>query len=326
MSVNKFYHIVLLGNVGTLTVNQVSNCLYYFDWGLLPKSRWRVYTTANLGTFNYSSNQYCLINVDLGQNTDLAKNIYGSYNITTQSDKNIYISNFINPSNQGSTCVFQFGQHQVNSIYLDSTPTGSTIRQTLLNGGRTLFTPTVNISRIILSFEQLDDPIPRSIKTSYQVIFNSSLGVMNSIFGIYSFYYDWANIPQGEYLVNMSFTTNNIAVVDTKFSGNSIYIDLGQGNSTVFIPSNQANYDVSNKNFVGMTLFQGTNGLGQGAQFPLYSNSDTTKPLYLKSRPINNNVDVLILSDYKQQYPLDMTSTNDPLYNYTLVLTFNLIV
>jgi hypothetical protein len=152
------------------------------------------------------------------------------------------------------------------------------------------------------------------------------MGTMDQYLGRYYYYYDWTTIPQGEYLVNMSFITNQIAVVDTKYSGNSILVDLGQGDSTVFYASNQANVNILNsKNLVGMTLFSGTNTLGAGAVLPLYANSDTTKPIYLKSRPSNNNVNVLIVQDYAQQYILDMLSTNDPLYNYTLVLNFNLL-
>lgn len=329
MSVNKFYHIVLLGNVGTLKANNVNNCLFFFDWGQLPRSRWRVYVTANLGTANFTTNQQCLINVDLGQQEiELAMGYYGVYAGTSQEDKNIYVGCFTNPSNQGSANVFQINSNANPPIYLDATPTNNSFIHTLRNhgSGRSLFSPNVSTSRIILSMEQLDDPIPRSIKNSYQVVFNSTLGTMNNNFlGDYSYYYDWTTIPQGEYLVTMTFLTNNISVVDTKYSGNSVFIDLGQANSTVFYPSNQANYNVVNKNFVGMLLFQGVNTLGSTANPPYYCNSDTTKPLYLKSRPTNNDVNVLILTDYKEQYILNMISTNDPLYNYTLCLTFNLL-
>lgn len=329
MSVNKFYHIVLLGNVGTLITNTVSNCLFFFDWGQLPKSRWRVYITANLGTVNFNTNQQCLINVDLGQSEiELAKGYNGAYAGTSQQDKNIYVGCFTNPSNNGATNVFQINSTANPPIYLDATPNNNSFIHTLRNnlGPRTGFGPNMAVSRVILSMEQLDDPIPRSIKNSYQVVFNSSLGTMNNnMLGNYSFYYDWTTLPQGEYLVNMTFLTNNISVVDNRYAGNSIFIDLGQANNTVFFPSGQDNYNVVNKNFVGMLLFSGTNTLGQGASAPFYCNSYTTKPLYLRSRPTNNDVNVLILTDYKQQYILDMISTNDPLYNYTLCLTFNLI-
>ncbi len=328
MSVNKFYHINLLGQVGTLTTSQVSNCLFFFDWGQLPRSRWRVYITANQGTFGYTSNQQCLIDIDLGQQEiELARGFNGSYTGSSTQDKNIFVGTYTNPSNQGANCVFQIGSTANPPIYLDSTPTATSFIKTLRSTGpaRALFTPNTGIDRVIISMEQLDDPIPRSIKTSYQVVFNSSIGTMNTLFGDYTFYYDWNTIPEGEYLVTMSFITNNIAVVNNLYSGNSIFIDLGQANSTVFYASNQANFNVRNKNFVGMTLFSGTNTLGSTAVLPLFANSDTTKPIYLRSRPTNNNVNVLILSDYSPQFVLDMISTNDPLYNYTLVLNFNLL-
>lgn len=328
MSVHKFYHINLLGNVGTLTTNQVSNCLFYFDWGLLPQSRWNVYITANQGAMGFTVNQQCSINIDLGQNeVDLARGFNGAYAGTSQQDKNIYVACFPNPSNHASNCVFQFGSTANPPIYLDSTPTGNsfikTLRQTA--GNRPLFSPNITTDRVILSFEQLDDPIPRSIKTSYQVVFNSPIGMMGTYFGDYTFYYDWTTIPEGEYLVNMSFITNQTTATEIKYSGNSIFVDLGQANSTVFYASNQANFNVRNKNFVGMTLFSGTNTLGAGATLPIYSNNDTTKPIYLKSRPTNNNVNVLILNDYSPQFILGMITANNPLYNYTLVLNFNLL-
>lgn len=328
MSVNKFYHIILLGQVGTLTTSQVSNCLFFFDWGQLPRSRWRVYITANHGTGNYTTNQQCLIDVDLGQNeVDLARGFNGAYAGTSQQDKNIFVATYTNPSNQGTANIFQIGSTANPPIYLDSTPTATSFIKTLRSTGpgRTLFTPNTSIDRIILSFEQLDDPIPRSIKTSYQVVFNSSMGTMDQIFGRYYYDYDWNTIPEGEYLVNMSFITNSLSVIDTKFAGNSIFIDLGQYNQSVFYASNQANFNVVNKNFVGMTLYSGINTLGQSGTTPIYANSDTTKPIYLKSRPSNNNVQVQILTDYSPQGALDMLSTNDPLYNYTLVLNFNLL-
>lgn len=328
MSVNKFYHINLLGQVGTLTTNQTSNCLFYFDWGQLPQSRWKVYVSANYGTAGYTTNQQCLINVDLGQQEiELARGYNGAYTGTSTQDKNIFVATYTNPSNQGATCVFQIASTVNHPIYLDSTPTLTSFIKTLRSTGpaRALFTPNSGLDRVVLSFEQLDDPIPRSIKNAYRVVFNSPIGTMNTLFGDYSFYYDWSTLPEGEYLVTMSFITNNIGVVNTLYAGNSIFIDLGQANSTVFYASNQANFNVRNKNFVGMTLYSGTNTLGAGAVLPIYANSDTTKPIYLKSRPTNNNVNVLILSDYSSQFVLDMISTNDNLYNYTLILDFNLL-
>lgn len=325
--VNKFYHIVLLGNVGTVTSSQVSNCLFYFDWGQLPKSRWKVYITANIGTSGYSSNQQCLINVDFGQrNTELAKNIYGFYSGTSQADKNIFVGCFTNPSNAGSGNVFQINSYTNSPIYLDSTPTNNSFIQTLRNhgAGRGLFTPNAGQSNIILSMEQLDDPIPRTIKTSYKIVFNSLDGYDNGILGNLSYFYDWATIPKGEYLVRMTFITNGTSINETKYGGNSIYIDLGQGNSTVFFPTNQDNFNFRSKNFVGMSLYHGTNGLGQGSCLPIYSNNNTTKPIYLKSRPSNNDVNILILTDSKYQYGFGLV-TSPSLYNYTLILDFNLL-
>jgi hypothetical protein len=326
MSVNKFYHIVLLGNVGTLVTNQVSNCLFFFDWGQLPKSRWKVYLTANIGTANYTTNQSCMVCCDLGQQeVELARNYTGFYSGSSQADKNKFVGTFLNPSNRGTLNVFQINSYSNPPIYLDTTPTNNSFIQTLRNHGavRNLFTPNTTTDRIILSMEQLDDQIPRSIKTSYPVVFNSSVGTMNSFIGNYSYYFDWTTIPEGEYLVNMSFITNANSENEIKYAGNSIFIDLGQYNQSVFFASNQANFNIVNKNFVGMTLYSGINTLGQGACFPLYSNSNTTKPIYLKSRPKNNNVNIQILSDYSGQFPLNMN--DDTLYNYTLVLYFNLL-
>lgn len=322
MSVNKFYHIVLLGQVGTITSSQVSNCLFFFDWGQLPKSRWKVYITAGMPTTAYTTNQTGLINIDLGQSVDLAKAYNGKYSGTSQVDKNIYVSNYLNPANYGALNVFQIHSNSTNPIYLNSTPSNNTIIKTYRNNisSRPLFTPNTSTDIVILSMEQLDDPIPRSIKTSYQVVFNSTLGTMNGGFGSYSYFFDWSTIPQGEYLVNMSMISNGNIANPIIYSTCSVYIDLGQ-DDTVFFPSNQQNYNIRNKSFVGFCPLSGTNTLGQGGCPPLYSNHNTTKPLYISSRPTNNNVIVNILSDYKEQYAISLAS----IYNYTLILNFNLL-
>jgi hypothetical protein len=162
--------------------------------------------------------------------------------------------------------------------------------------------------------EMLDDPIPRSIKNAYNIVFNSLNGTStlpNSV----SYQFDWERLPRGKYLVNTTMMTsrdeNNIIL----YSPISLNCDLGQTNQTVFFPSNQAGGRLSKLNFVAVLFATGTT-INGGSRDALDTYRDQNVGIYLENRPSNNTVLIELRNSFQafQNYPVT--------FNYTVVFHF----
>ena len=110
-----------------------------------------------------------------------------------------------------------------------------------------------------------------------------------------TFFVDWSIMPEGEYKVSFTFTSS-IAGTDLGNANNAvIYLDLGQA-STSIIESSAANTsNVYRGGFLGCLR---PTGYQVGTTTPtdyltfLYADTNTNPPVYILSRPRNNNISV----------------------------------
>ena len=135
-----------------------------------------------------------------------------------------------------------------------------------------------------------------------------------------TFFVDWSVLPEGEYKVSFTFTSS-IASSDLGNSNNAvIYLDLGQASSSIIEPSAALSANTYRGGFLGclrQTSYQ------TGATTPtdyitfLYADTITNPPIYILSRPRNNNVSVDIHTSSTS------TTTNfSPFGAYVLTLSF----
>ena len=313
----KVYNIVILSNLTATTAGQASDCLCYFDWSLLPQSRWKCRLTASLGVTGFGSNQACQVFIDLGQmNNEMGRNQNGYYNGSSKYNSQ-YVGTIME-TNQGANSSFFCAATKNPPIYLNQTPTNNSFKLNLVNhgSGQGLFVPNTNLSMFVLSMEMLDDPIPRSVKNMYNVVFNSENGtstLSNSNFVNYKF--DWGCLPKGRYQVNTTLMTSDILY--NFFPIISIYCDLGQANKTVYYVSNSSGGRAASSNFVAMLFPTGSNLNGSGSAGGLYSYNDQNQGIYLENRPTNNDVAVYVRTSYPTGLLADLTDIN-----YTLVFNF----
>lgn len=319
--INKTYHILVYSNITTNVVNQSNNCTALFDFGQLPRSRWRVKYYGSFGAAGFTTNQYPQIFVDFGQNyNELGRNSSGQYPSTLKLN-NQYVGGLVNYTNTGAACSFNIAATDNGYFYLDNTPTNNIINITVYNHGigQSLWTPNMNNALFGFAFEQLDDPIYRSIKNVYNVVFNSDYGENNSTvdnsLGTKRYYFDWSLLPKGEYEVSTSMTTSDDSYQGINYASYTIFCDLGQGNSTVFTPSNVSNQKVKFSNFLSVVFCEQT-----GSKGPLVCYRDYSPPVFLNSRPSNSDVNLYIYSTYTGQFYYTRPILS--IMNYTLCFTF----
>ncbi len=99
------------------------------------------------------------------------------------------------------------------------------------------------------------------------------------------------------------------------YSSYSIFCDLGQGNETVFTPSNISNQNVPSANFLSVVFCEQSGSIG-----PLVCYRDYSPPVFLYSRPSNNDVNLYINSTYSGQFYYTRPVLS--IMNYTLCFTF----
>lgn len=323
--INKTYHIILYANLTTNTTNQSSNCTGYFDFGLLPKSRWKVKFYGCYGVAGFNNNNYAQVFADFGQKyNEFARDSSGKY-ISTQKQNQTYVGNIISYTNHGANplnvaCSFNIVASDNGFFYLDSTPSGSVINLFVYNLNQSaLYNPTAATGLFCFAFEQLDDPIYRTIKNVYNVVFNSEYGVNNSTvdnsLGTKQYFFDWSQLPQGQYELTTSMLTSNDPTNVNNYSGFTIFSDFGQGNRTVFYPSNASRVRPRTNDFLSLVVLEDAYSI-----FPLVSYQDYTPPIFLDSRPNNNIVNLYINQTYYQQYYMSRPIGND--MNYTITFTF----
>ena len=111
------------------------------------------------------------------------------------------------------------------------------------------------------------------------------------------FYVDWSYLPNTPYKVSFTFMSTNMLPANTTVA--NVYIDLGQGSTVVIASANANIMTTSGKNyragFLG-NLEVRTFTSANSTQAYLYAATTTNPPIYINSRPSNNDVYVEIRS------------------------------
>ena len=133
---------------------------------------------------------------------------------------------------------------------------------------------------------------------------------------------DWSVLPEGEYKVSFTFTSA-IAGTDIGNTTNEVvYLDLGQASTSIIESSLALSANTYRGGFLGcLRPTSYTTGTTSATDFItfLYANTNTNPPVYLLSRPRNNNISVDIHTSATS------TTTNySPIGAYVLTLSFEL--
>ena len=147
------------------------------------------------------------------------------------------------------------------------------------------------------------------VKQIYNVILTSDLGNGANTFNE-TFFYDWTQMPNVPYTVSFTFISGIGLFANTSVP--TIFIDLGQSNSKFATPQNGSNINYR-YNFVGSMYYYGT-----GVNLQLAADLSTNPPLFLNSRPVNNN---FVVEIHRNIAPFSLDFTQAPVA-YTLVLNF----
>ena len=118
------------------------------------------------------------------------------------------------------------------------------------------------------------------MKKIYNVVFQSAIPTQTTVGEI--FYYDWGQLPEGEYKVSFCFMSAIATLVNTTVA--NIFVDLGQD-----VQMATASGQQYRSNYLGMLRYTGT-----GASNYLYAGLNDNPPVYLMNKPRNNRVFVQI--------------------------------
>lgn len=140
----------------------------------------------------------------------------------------------------------------------------------------------------------------------YNVVLQSAIPSQTTVGEI--FYYDWGQLPEGQYKVSFTFISAIATLVNTTVA--NIFLDLGQDTDLVSASGQQYR-----SGYLGMLRYSGT-----GASNYLFAGLNDNPPTYLMNKPANNRVFVQIHAN---------TGTFETNYSvapgaYTLCLSFEL--
>lgn len=295
---SKIYNIIFSGIIGANVTNVTNSCSHYFDWGQLPKNKkWRCSITYIGAALGWTSNQTCSLYINLNTDSDIAFNAAASSPISRTSQ----YCGLLQASNYGTACYFYAKNGSNKYFILETTPNNNNVDIFLLNGSQTLFTGTWNNHCLCLTMEMMDDLVverPLKFYDSYNIVFMASQGTVTAT-NFYNFFLDWdvALPKQGKYIVRFAFVCPdmNTGVI---YSGYSVFIDIGQRQSVLFANSKNNNVSFKRTDYLG-SLFTTVPNIGYYDAFStgIYDNS----PIYLDSRPTNNNVSISFLNWYNPQ-------------------------
>ena len=131
-----------------------------------------------------------------------------------------------------------------------------------------------------------------------------------------TFFVDWSVLPQGEYKVSFTFTSEATATDLTAVSNAVIYLDLGQASTSIIESSVALSGNAYRGGFLGC-LRQTSYSVAADYVTFLYADTITNPPVYILTRPRNNSVSVDIHTSSTT------TSTNfTPIGAYVLTLSF----
>ena len=160
---------------------------------------------------------------------------------------------------------------------------------------------------------------------TYNFVLNSNYTLTQTFGGnnippaICNFYVDWSVLPEGEYKVSFTYSS---AITADDFAGNLnaiLYLDLGQASTTMIKSSAALSRNTYRGTFLGC-LRQKSYVVEAPTEYVTFLHADkfTNPPIYLFSRPRNNNVSVNIARS-------NTTYTDfSPLSEYVLTLSFEL--
>jgi hypothetical protein len=139
-----------------------------------------------------------------------------------------------------------------------------------------------------------------------------------------SFFVDWSVLPEGEYKVSFTFTSEATGTDLTDVTNAVIYLDLGQASQSIIEPSAALSANTYRGGFLGCLRPAGftTGGTTVSDYITfLYADTNTNPPVYILTRPRNNSVSVDIHTSSTT------TTTNySPIGAYVLTLSFELQV
>jgi hypothetical protein len=145
---------------------------------------------------------------------------------------------------------------------------------------------------------KLSNPIYIIMGKIFNYVLNSQIAAINSVLTIGEhFYVDWSYLPNTPYKVSFSFMSANQVSTNTTVA--NIYVDLGQGSTVIISPSNTNLISTSGSQayragFLGnLEVRSYTNSASASGSY-LFAASTTNPPIYLNSRPTNNDVFVEI--------------------------------
>ena len=137
-----------------------------------------------------------------------------------------------------------------------------------------------------------------------------------------TFFVDWSRMPEGEYKVSFTFTSEATATDLTAVSNAVIYLDLGQASTSIIESSASLSSNAYRSGFLGClrpaSFTTGGVTVTDYITF-LYADTNTNPPVYILNRPRNNSVSVDIHTGSTT------TTTNySPIGAYVLTLSFEL--
>ena len=122
-------------------------------------------------------------------------------------------------------------------------------------------------------------------------------------------YQDWGALPDKPYKLTFSFVSV-IQSITPSTIGN-IFIDLGQ-----YTPQASVNGNPARAGYLGSIKWSITGGLNNKC---LFASVDDNPPIFLPTRPHNNNFKILF---YDNQYPYDESEYSVLNNQFTLCLSF----
>ena len=155
-------------------------------------------------------------------------------------------------------------------------------------------------------------------KRIYNFCLNSNFGG-NTPATSSSFFIDWSVLPEGEYKVSFTFTSAIAATDLTDVTNAVIYLDLGQASTSIIEASAANAINTYRGGFLGCLR---QTSYATGATTPtdyitfLYADTISNPPVYILTRPRNNNVSVDI------QTSATTTANFSPIGAYVLTLSF----
>ena len=113
------------------------------------------------------------------------------------------------------------------------------------------------------------------------------------------FYIDWSYLPNTPYKVSFTYMSANLVPLNTTAA--NVYIDLGQGSTVMIASSNTNGVATVGKTyraiFLGNLEVRTFSSASGNIQAYLYAATTTNPPIYINSRPLNNDVYVEIHSN-----------------------------